>query len=246
MAVAPTYPGVYIEEVPSGVHTITGVATSITAFVGFTQSAPVDKAVHIFSFGDYERGFGPVTLESPVSRGAGLLPERRHGGLHRPGRAGRRAASVSVKTVDHRRQQRCSRSRPPAKALGQQPAGRHRLRHAQSGTACSTSRSPSWSSRTARWSSGRTEMFRNLSMDSLHPAYVAHGRQRDCPNLVSATRARAWASEAWTEHQRRPGVPGRLPDSHAGGLPGRLHAQRAGPVRDQVRDAEPHRDRRRC
>ena len=36
MAVAPTYPGVYIEEIPSGVHTITGVATSIAAFVGYT------------------------------------------------------------------------------------------------------------------------------------------------------------------------------------------------------------------
>ena len=31
-----TYPGVYIEELSSGVHTITGVATSITAFVGYT------------------------------------------------------------------------------------------------------------------------------------------------------------------------------------------------------------------
>ena len=31
MPVAPTYPGVYIEEIPSGVHTITGVSTSITA-----------------------------------------------------------------------------------------------------------------------------------------------------------------------------------------------------------------------
>ncbi len=29
-----TYPGVYVEEIPSGVHTITGVATSITAFIG--------------------------------------------------------------------------------------------------------------------------------------------------------------------------------------------------------------------
>ena len=27
MPVAPTYPGVYIEEIPSGVRTITGVAT---------------------------------------------------------------------------------------------------------------------------------------------------------------------------------------------------------------------------
>lgn len=34
MPVTLTYPGVYIEEVPSGVRTITGVATSITAFVG--------------------------------------------------------------------------------------------------------------------------------------------------------------------------------------------------------------------
>ena len=34
MPVATTYPGVYIEEIPSGVRTITGVATSITAFIG--------------------------------------------------------------------------------------------------------------------------------------------------------------------------------------------------------------------
>lgn len=31
MPVTPTYPGVYVEEIPSGVRTITGVATSITA-----------------------------------------------------------------------------------------------------------------------------------------------------------------------------------------------------------------------
>ena len=34
MPITPTYPGVYIEEIPSGVRTITGVATSIAAFVG--------------------------------------------------------------------------------------------------------------------------------------------------------------------------------------------------------------------
>lgn len=33
MPVTLSYPGVYIEEVPSGVRTITGVATSITAFI---------------------------------------------------------------------------------------------------------------------------------------------------------------------------------------------------------------------
>jgi len=37
-----TFPGVYIEEVPSGVRPITGVATSITAFVGRALRGPVD------------------------------------------------------------------------------------------------------------------------------------------------------------------------------------------------------------
>ena len=44
MPVSPTYPGVYIEEVPSGVRTITGVATSITAFAGWAPKGPNDKA----------------------------------------------------------------------------------------------------------------------------------------------------------------------------------------------------------
>ena len=36
----PTYPGVYIEERPSGVHTIVGVSTSVTAFVGAAATGP--------------------------------------------------------------------------------------------------------------------------------------------------------------------------------------------------------------
>ena len=38
-----TYPGVYIEEIPSAVHTITGVATSIAAFVGWAPEGPTKK-----------------------------------------------------------------------------------------------------------------------------------------------------------------------------------------------------------
>jgi phage tail sheath protein FI len=53
-----TYPGVYIEEISSGVHTITGVATSITAFVGRALRGPTDQAVTINSYGDFERIFG--------------------------------------------------------------------------------------------------------------------------------------------------------------------------------------------
>lgn len=66
MPVTPTYPGVYIEELPSGVRTITGVATSITAFVGYTAEGQVDKAVRIFNFGDYERAFGGLNRDSEI------------------------------------------------------------------------------------------------------------------------------------------------------------------------------------
>jgi phage tail sheath protein FI len=58
MPVAVSYPGVYIQEVPSGVHTITGVSTSIGAFFGRTAKGPLDKAVRCFSFADFLREFG--------------------------------------------------------------------------------------------------------------------------------------------------------------------------------------------
>ncbi|HYR07847.1 MAG TPA: hypothetical protein VEQ60_08770, partial [Longimicrobium sp.] len=62
-----SYPGVYIEEVPSGVRTVTGVATSITAFVGYTAKGPLDRPVRIFNYGDYEREFGGLHRDSDVS-----------------------------------------------------------------------------------------------------------------------------------------------------------------------------------
>jgi phage tail sheath protein FI len=67
MPAALTYPGVYIEEVPSGVHTITGVSTSVTAFVGYTARGAVNEPVHIFSFADFERAFGGLAIDSPLS-----------------------------------------------------------------------------------------------------------------------------------------------------------------------------------
>ncbi|MDZ4720589.1 MAG: phage tail sheath subtilisin-like domain-containing protein [Roseiflexaceae bacterium] len=67
MPVALTYPGVYIQEIPSGVRTITGVATSITAFVGRTLRGPVNQAVTINSFGDFERSFGGLWVDSLLS-----------------------------------------------------------------------------------------------------------------------------------------------------------------------------------
>ena len=64
-----TYPGVYIEEIPSGVRTITGVATSIAAFIDFFKRGPIDKAVQILNFGDFERIFGGLDSRSEASYG---------------------------------------------------------------------------------------------------------------------------------------------------------------------------------
>jgi hypothetical protein len=67
MPVAPTYPGVYIEEIPSGVRTITGVATSITAFVGIASRGPTDEPQFITSFAEYERIFGGIGPGNPMA-----------------------------------------------------------------------------------------------------------------------------------------------------------------------------------
>lgn len=67
MAVTVSYPGVYIEELPSGVRTIGGVATSITAFIGRAIRGPVDTPVVINSYGDFEKRFGGLSNDSTMS-----------------------------------------------------------------------------------------------------------------------------------------------------------------------------------
>ena len=64
MPVAPTYPGVYIQEIPSGVHTIMGVSTSLTAFIGRAARGPVNEPVTINSYADFERTFGGLWSDS--------------------------------------------------------------------------------------------------------------------------------------------------------------------------------------
>jgi phage tail sheath protein FI len=58
---------VYIEEIPSGVRTITGVATSITAFIGRALRGPTDDPITINSYGDFERLFGGLWVDSSMS-----------------------------------------------------------------------------------------------------------------------------------------------------------------------------------
>jgi phage tail sheath protein FI len=67
MPINPTFPGVYIEELPSGVRTIVGAPTSITAFVGYTARGRDNSAATIFNFGDFERRFGGLASDSELS-----------------------------------------------------------------------------------------------------------------------------------------------------------------------------------
>ena len=67
MPVATSYPGVYIQEVASGVHTITGVATSIAAFVDFFTRGPMDTPVQVFDMAGFNRLFGGLNSQSEAS-----------------------------------------------------------------------------------------------------------------------------------------------------------------------------------
>jgi uncharacterized protein len=63
MPVTTSYPGVYIEELPSLVHSIRPAPTSVAVFVGFvnpflTNTAVFNQPIQLFSFADYQSNFG--------------------------------------------------------------------------------------------------------------------------------------------------------------------------------------------
>src|SRR5258707_3270112 len=64
MPVTLSYPGVYIEELPSGTHTITGVATSIAAFIGWAAQGPANEATLVQSWSDFANQFGGLDARS--------------------------------------------------------------------------------------------------------------------------------------------------------------------------------------
>ena len=69
MPVTPTYPGIYVEEIPSAVHTITGVSTSATAFVDFFPQGPMNTAIAITSIQNFTSIFGGLDTRSESSYG---------------------------------------------------------------------------------------------------------------------------------------------------------------------------------
>ena len=87
MSLTPTYPGIYIQELPSGNRTITPVATSITAFIGSALRGPIDSdhdsPVVINSFGDFQQIFGGLwKQEQHELCRQPVLPKRRFAGRH--------------------------------------------------------------------------------------------------------------------------------------------------------------------
>jgi uncharacterized protein len=66
MSVSPSYPGLYIQEVPSSSHAIVPAPTSVAAFVGYVHpyknpgfdANGLTPVVELFSFRDYETNFG--------------------------------------------------------------------------------------------------------------------------------------------------------------------------------------------
>jgi len=62
-----SYPGVYIQEVASGVRTITSVSTSVAAFVDFFKKGTMNEPVQIFGMADFEREFGGLDTRSRAS-----------------------------------------------------------------------------------------------------------------------------------------------------------------------------------
>ena len=68
MPVSPTYPGVYVQEVPSGVRTITSVGTSTAMFIGRTKKGVVGKPTRCLSYTDFVTNFSEDISTGDMSR----------------------------------------------------------------------------------------------------------------------------------------------------------------------------------
>jgi phage tail sheath protein FI len=67
MPATKTYPGIYVEELASGVRTITGVSTSNGAFVDVFSRGPLDTPTEVTSYDDFARTFGGFDQRSEAS-----------------------------------------------------------------------------------------------------------------------------------------------------------------------------------
>src|SRR6266516_1679957 len=93
------HPGVYIEEIPSGVQPIEGVSTSTAAFIGKAQMGPMNQAVLVTSQPEFATKFGDFLNDSFLAQS--VLQFFNNGGTRtyivRVAGAGFQAASITLK-----------------------------------------------------------------------------------------------------------------------------------------------------
>lgn len=73
MPVAVSYPGVYVQELPSGVRTIVGVGTSVGMFLGRTKTGQLNKPVQCLNYEDFTRAFSSDYAGSDLARAVRLF-----------------------------------------------------------------------------------------------------------------------------------------------------------------------------
>lgn len=73
MPVQTSYPGVYVQEVPSGVRTIAGVSTSIAVFIGRTMIGPMFEPTLCLNYNDFQRTFSSENSLSELARSVRLF-----------------------------------------------------------------------------------------------------------------------------------------------------------------------------
>jgi uncharacterized protein len=163
-----TYPGVYIEELPSSVHSIAGVATSITAFIGRALRGPTDGPVRIHSFPEFERTYGGFWADSTLgyavyhfflNGGSDAVIVRVHKGAT--------AATLSLPPNAH-----------PLKLVAANPgkwggALRVRVDYDTRGLQPGEATDSLFNLSIRDTQTGVTEVFRNLSIEKSNPRYAA-------------------------------------------------------------------------
>ncbi len=91
-------PGVYVEDISSGLQPIAAVPTATVALVGATPRGPLNEPVVVKSHADYREIFDPAPTSSPVSLAAHLFFVN----------GGRKAVVVRVTSADRRGKSRAN------------------------------------------------------------------------------------------------------------------------------------------
>ncbi len=101
MPVQVSYPGVYVEEIPSTPNTVTSATTAATAFADFFVRGPMGQAVQVNNFTEFQRTFGGLNERSEASYG--IMQYFNNGGqtawVVRLGDGSAKAAQLAVTVV---------------------------------------------------------------------------------------------------------------------------------------------------